>query len=113
MFRKIIAVLAVLTMLTLSAAMTVTASTEKTWYIVSANGKNVNIRSTPEKRSDNLIKTMPYGQEVYVLYHLGNGWSCLAWGGDRDEAYVMTQLTEEQIKTCIDFLTNLDFNPIA
>ena len=62
-----------------------------TMYVYTEDGKSLNVRSSPNT-GDNRISGLPYGTEVYVDYHLGNGWTALMWtGAEYDHVYVQTR----------------------
>lgn len=67
------------------------AMADSVMYVKTGNGKSLNVRSEPNN-GDNVIYHFEYGQEVYVAYHLGNGWSCVRLAGKfNSDGYVMTK----------------------
>lgn len=87
--KRILTVVAVL-VLVMSAFVT-SAMADTTMYVKTGNGKSLNVRSEPNT-GDNIIYHFEYGQEVYVAYDLGNGWSCVRLAGAFDsDGYVMTK----------------------
>ena len=85
-------ILIMLTAALLAAVVLIPAvsSAEVEMYVVTQNGKGLYARTEPVV-ADNIIKSLPYGTKVYVDYHLGNGWTCIGWGGAYDVAYVQTR----------------------
>ena len=63
---------------------------EFSMWVYTENGGALNARLTPSY-GDNVAFTIPYGTEVYVNYHLGNGWTCLMAAGQYDYVYVQTR----------------------
>ena len=62
-----------------------------TMYVYTENGKTLNVRTDPWV-GDNVIGKIPYGEEVVVNYHLGNGWTALFGAGSwPDTVYVQTR----------------------
>ena len=59
-------------------------------YVYTPNGKSLNVRSEP-RTGDNILWTLPFGQEVGVDYHLGNGWTALMAAGEYQSVYVQTR----------------------
>lgn len=87
--KKFLAMTAVLVVL--MSVLAVGAMADTVMYVKTGNGKTLNVRSEPNA-GDNVIYRFEYGQEVYVAYHLGNGWSCVRLAGAFDsDGYVMTK----------------------
>jgi len=63
-------------------------------FVYTSNGKSLNVRSEPTV-GDNIIQTIPFGHEVAVDYHLGNGWTALIWGS-YGTAYVQTRFLSSE-----------------
>lgn len=61
-----------------------------TMWVYTENGGSLNARLTPSY-GDNVAFQIPYGTEVTVEYHLGNGWTCLVAAGAYDNVYVQTR----------------------
>ena len=90
MLKKILT-MAVAAMLVLGMMIPVVSHAETVMYVYTENGKSLNARSAPFT-GDNIVKEFPFGEKVYVDYHLGNGWTALYWaGGDYDHLYVQTR----------------------
>ena len=60
-------------------------------YVKTANGKSVNVRSTPST-GDNIIGSVPYGGSVLTDWsYAGNdGWTRVVWGSYGD-GYIMSK----------------------
>lgn len=90
MLKRIMTLLAAVT-LVIGLAAPAASRADTTMYVYTENGKNLNVRSDPWT-GDNIIGTLPFGEEVYVAYHLGNGWTALNWiGGSQAYVYVQTR----------------------
>ena len=77
--------------LVLSVCMT-SALAYETMYVKTGNGKTLNVRSEPSTADrNNVILQWPYGHQVVVDYHLGNGWTCVMLAGQYDCGYVQTK----------------------
>jgi hypothetical protein len=61
-----------------------------TIWIYTENGGSLNARLTPSY-GDNVAFQIPYGEEVTVEYHLGNGWTRLMAAGAYECVYVQTR----------------------
>ena len=59
-------------------------------YVYTENGKSLNARSEP-RTGDNVLWTIPYGEQVAVDYNLGNGWTALMAAGAYETVYVQTR----------------------
>ena len=60
-------------------------------YVSPAAGTTVNLRSTPDVHSNNLITQVPYGTSLMVKY-ISNGWACIDYGvGAYDEGFMMVK----------------------
>jgi len=88
MKKRLLALTAVM-ILVLSVCMT-SALAYETMYVRTGNGKTLNVRSEPAT-GDNVLLRLPYGEQVTVDYHLGNGWSCIMLAGAYDVGYVQTK----------------------
>lgn len=91
MTKRIIslALLAVMALALIPAAQ----AADRIMYVSPAKGTTVNLRSTPEIKSNNsnLICEIPYGTALTVKY-ISNGWACIDYGvGRYDEAYMMAK----------------------
>ena len=75
--------------LVMSVCMT-SALAYETMYVKTGNGKTLNVRSEPAT-GDNVLLRIPYGDQVTVNYHLGNGWTCIMLAGAYDVGYVQTK----------------------
>ena len=75
--------------LVMSVCMT-SALAYETMYVKTGNGKTLNVRSEPAT-GDNVLLRFPYGHQVTVNYHLGNGWTCIMLAGEYDVGYVQTK----------------------
>ena len=90
--KKILAVLLVLAvMLPLCAAASPIIGQGGTMYVVTADGKSLNLRSEPST-GNNIIGHLAYGEKVEVVRFLDNGWARLAWTGG--EAYVQSRFLQ-------------------
>jgi len=54
---------------------------DSTKYVYTENGKSLNLRSEP-KMGDNVIRQIPYGDDVVVDEVLSSGWSYVNWYGN-------------------------------
>ncbi|MBQ9251286.1 MAG: SH3 domain-containing protein [Clostridia bacterium] len=73
-----------LTMIALIATallLPLTAMADSTKYVYTENGKSLNLRSEP-KMGDNVIRQIPYGDDVVVDEVLSSGWSYVNWYGN-------------------------------
>lgn len=59
------------------------------YYIVSSNGKGVNVRSNPWKADDNVLANLAYGTAVNLEYIYNNEWAVITLASGSDPAYVM------------------------
>ena len=66
-------------------------STVSTMYVVTDNGKGLNVRSQPYV-GNNIITVAKYGSRIDVLRFLDNGWACIRWNGS--EAYVQSRFLQ-------------------
>ena len=90
MFKRMLTMMIALALL-LGIMIPAASLAEFKMYVYTANGKTLNVRSAPTT-GDNIIKVLPFGAEVYVDYHLGNGWTALMWTGESyDHVYVQTR----------------------
>ena len=89
MTKRIVALVAVLTLVLTMFILPTTASANYFAYSNCNNGKPLNVRSGPGKNYTK-IGSIPYREQIEVFYDLGNGWSEIAWGSQ--QAYVMTSL---------------------
>ena len=89
MTKRIVALVAVLTLVMTMFILPTTASAIYTAYSNCSNGKPLNVRSGPGKQYP-VIGTIPYREQVGVDHDLGNGWSELVWGSV--PGYAMTSL---------------------
>ena len=62
-------------------------------YVYTANGKTLNVRSSPEK-GNNVIGKLKYGEEVLVEFINSTGWAVILWGSE-GEAYVQARFLQE------------------
>ena len=89
MIKRFLVLIAAL-VLVMSACMTSALAYDR-MYVKTGNGKTLNVRSEPTTAADNVILKFPYGTEVVVDYHLGNGWTCIMLAGQYDAGYVQTK----------------------
>ena len=61
-------------------------------YVYTANGKTVNVRSTPEK-TNNVIGRLAYGEKVMVEFINSTGWGVIMYKGR--EAYVQGRFLQD------------------
>ena len=59
-------------------------------YVYTENGKSLNVRSEP-RTGNNVLWTLPFGEQVAVDYNLGNGWTALMAAGAYETVYVQTR----------------------
>ena len=75
-------ILTLMIIATLAVALIPTmASATETMYVYTQNGKGLNVRYEPSTDGEIFI-SVPYGERLTVLYHLGNGWSAISWDGN-------------------------------
>ena len=79
MFKRILTLM-VIAVLAVALIPTMASATE-TMYVYTKNGRNLNVRYDPSSDGEIFI-TVPYGERLTVLYHLGNGWSAISWDGN-------------------------------
>ena len=90
MFKRILTMM-IAAMLLVGIMLPAVSLAEFRMYVYTSNGKGLNVRSAPNT-GDNVIKSLPFGSEVNVAYHLGNGWSAIRWtGSEYDLVYVQTR----------------------
>ena len=92
MFKKLMALLMIVSLLTGSLILTASADWgTSTMYVKTANGKSVNVRSGPGKEYD-VIGSVRYGGEVLTDWsYAGNdGWTKVVWGSMGD-GYIMSR----------------------
>ena len=90
MFKRILTILAA-AVLALCVLIPAASLAQTVMYVYTANGKTLNVRSEPVV-GNNLVTELPFGSEVYVDYHLGNGWTALFWTGSQYyHVYVQTR----------------------
>jgi len=89
MNKRILALVAVMTLLMTMIVLPTTASAWFYAYSNCSNGKPLNVRSGPGKEYP-VIGTIKYREKVGVDHNLGNGWSELIWGSV--PGYAMTAL---------------------
>ena len=89
MTKRIVALVAVLTLFMTLFILPETACAIYEAYSCCGNGKPLNVRSGPGKEYP-VIGTIPYGEKTGVDHDLGNGWSELVWGSV--PGYAMTSL---------------------
>ena len=89
MTRRIVALVAVLTLVMTMLILPETACAIYDAYSCCGNGKPLNVRSGPGKDYP-IIGSIPYGEWIGVDHDLGNGWSELIWGSV--PGYAMTSL---------------------
>ena len=90
--KKLISMMvALILILTAMTFVTSASATCSEMYVVSKNGKGVNVRAAPSKQAA-VLRQVAYGETVLVDWsYAGNdGWSRLVWGSYGD-AYIMTQ----------------------
>ena len=90
MFRRIMTVMVAALLLLGALVPAASLADYYDMYVYTPNGRGLNARTEP-RVGDNIIKSLPFGTGVYVLYHLGNGWTQIGWGGLYDYAYVQTR----------------------
>ena len=89
MNKKIIS-LALALVLVLSICSVAFALPNPTRYVVTANGKSLNFRSSPHTNSNNKIGNIPFGAKVYVERTVNSGeWSYIEYNGR--EGYVVSR----------------------
>ena len=89
MNKKIVSVALVL-VLVLSICASALAVTSPTRYVVTANGKTLNFRSSPHTHSNNKIGNIPFGAGVVLLKTVNGGeWAYIRY--DNDEGYVVAR----------------------
>ena len=83
--------LSILTAVMLLAALMIPAmaSATETMYVYTQNGKGLHIRWEPSTNAE-ILADAPFGTQITVKNHLGNGWTAIYWGGD-DVFYVQTR----------------------
>lgn len=79
MFKRILTLM-VIAALAVTIIPTVASATE-TMYVYTQNGRGLNVRYEPSTDGEIFI-SVPYGERLTVLYHLGNGWSAISWDGN-------------------------------
>lgn len=81
----------ILTLVLLAVSVSALAAGTSILYVKTANGKGVNVRSSPNT-GDNIIGTVPYGGQVVMDWsYAGNdGWTKIVWGG-RGDGYIMSR----------------------
>lgn len=89
MTKRIVALVAVLTIVMTMLILPTTAGAIYDAYSCCDNGKPLNVRSGPGKEYP-VIGKIPYREMVGVDHDLGNGWSELIWGSV--PGYAMTSL---------------------
>lgn len=57
-------------------------------YVYTENGKTLNLREAPNTDAK-VLQNIPFGDEFWVSYFLGNGWAYGHWGGEF--GYVMSR----------------------
>ncbi len=90
MSKRILSLVAVVTLLVTMFAFMASASAVYIVYSHCGNGKPLNVRSGPGKNYE-VVGTYPYGSEIPIDHDLGNGWLEVVWGSV--PAYVMKSLT--------------------
>lgn len=93
MNKRILALVAVMTLLMTMIILPTTASAWYTAYSNCSNGKPLHVRKGPGKEYP-IIGNIPYRQEIGVDHDLGNGWSELIWGSV--PGYAMTSLMSKK-----------------
>ena len=89
--KKIVSLLLILALLLPLCATAQIIGGPGTMYVYTENGKGLNVRSAPVK-GDNIIGSLAYGEEVYVLEFL-DGWCRILWGSYGD-AYVQSRFLQ-------------------
>ena len=85
--KKVLSLVAVLTLIMSIFVVTTGASAYYAVYSHCGNGKPLNVRSGPGKEYS-VIDKVPYGEAIYVIGDVGNGWLQL-----NDVGYVQASLT--------------------
>lgn len=67
--------------------------TVMTMYVVTDNGKGLNVRSDPFVSDYNILGVAPYGSRIDVLRFLDNGWAAVRWSY-YNEAYVQSRFLQ-------------------
>ena len=80
----LIAVVLIATMI-----MPVAMAATSTMYVKTNTGINLNVRSTPEVRKNNVLGSIPYGSAVQVDHLMTGGWAVINYNGKT--AYVATR----------------------
>lgn len=66
----------------------VVTSASEIMYVYTENGRSLNIRYGPSPEAD-ILTTVPFGSEIVVDYHMGNGWTAIYW--DNEVYFVQTR----------------------
>ena len=90
MTKRIVALVAVLTIVMTLFILPTTAGAVYEVYSCCSNGKPLNVRSGPGKNYP-IVGSYAYGEIIPIDHDLGNGWSEVVWGSV--PGYVMTSLT--------------------
>ncbi len=91
MLKKLIVLVLILTLVSVSVVSVSFASESGTMYVMTDNGKTVNVRTAPSSSAE-IIGRLPYGAEVQADWsYAGNdGWTRIFWDGG-SEAYIMSR----------------------
>ena len=90
--KKLISMMvALILILTAMTFVTSASATCSEMYVVSKNGKGVNVRAAPSKQAA-VLRQVAYGETVLVDWsYAGNdGWTKVVWGG-RGDGYIMSR----------------------
>jgi len=93
MTKRIVALVAVLTLVLTLFILPETALAYYEVYSCCSNGKPLNVRSGPGKEYP-VVGSFAYGEKFAIDHDLGNGWSEVIWGSV--PGYVMTSLTSRK-----------------
>ena len=74
-WKRMLVILSVLMLLAVTAAPLALADSD-TWYVYTANGKSLNVRSAPFVSDGTKVGSLAYGAKVQVLYFEGS-WACI------------------------------------
>ena len=76
-------------------------NTVMTMYVVTDNGKGLNVRRDPYVSDYNILAVAPYGSRIDVLRFLDNGWAAVRWQY-YGEAYVQSRF----LQWYVPYITN-------
>jgi len=88
MTKKLLSLL-LAALLLIGLALPMTASAAGYMWVCTPNGGGLNAREAPSTDAK-VYRQLAYGEQVFVDYDLGNGWTAIVWGSIGD-AYVQTR----------------------